>query len=172
MSVQISDNFPPQESRSTWELCSFLLSTFLLFKNVEIIAQKHLFRYDLMLHWYMTNPEYRKDEPEESKRLDNEIIEDDEESEDEAAHENTGAFARIQRSFRRASSRTRANSTVLTPIQTPGATPSPILPSPVASTNAPTPTPTTHANSTANNLQANGRRTPSKSPRQTVYLND
>lgn len=135
------------------------------------MKDEYKYLYDLMLHWYMTNPEYRKDEPEESRRLDTEIIEDDEESEEEKelTQEHVGTFTRLQRSFRRASSKTRTNSTALTaPIHTPIVpTPSPnaILPSPVGSTATTAPS--------ENNLQANGgRRTPSKSPRQTVYLND
>jgi len=137
------------------------------------MKDEYKYLYDLMLHWYMTNPEYRKNEPEESKRLDTEIIEDfeDEETEQESTHESTGAFARLQRSFRRASSKTRsrANSTMPSPIQAPQplqtSTPVQVLPSPV--------TPTTNSTQVPNNVQANGgRRTPSKSPRQTVYLND
>jgi hypothetical protein len=133
------------------------------------MKDEYKYLYDVMLHWYMTNPEYRKDEPIESRQLDTQLIEDDEESDldKESTHENHGTFARLQKSFRKASSRTRTSSTVLSsPVQTPVVTPIPVsvFPSPAASTTT---------NPSEHNLQANGgQRAPSKSPRQTVYLND
>jgi hypothetical protein len=138
------------------------------------MKDEYKYLYDVMLHWYMTNSEYRILEPEESKKLDTEIIEDDESEEEEPQPENQSAFSRLQRSFRRASSRSRANSALPTPIQTPTPrlTPTPILPppNPQPLTNNSTPTPS--PNPTSNNLHANSTRSSSKSPRPTVYLND
>ncbi|KAI6228016.1 Tyrosine-protein phosphatase [Aphelenchoides besseyi] len=108
------------------------------------MKDEYKFLHDVMLHWYLTNPEYAKFEPEESKKRDIELVEDEESDESEEP-ESANALTRLGRSFRRVSSRSRsrANSTT----QAISVTPQP----------------------TSSRLQVNGNRSASRSP---VYLND
>ncbi|KAI6242835.1 Tyrosine-protein phosphatase [Aphelenchoides fujianensis] len=112
------------------------------------MKDEYKFLHDVMLHWYLTNPEYRAFEPEEERQREFEPVED-EESEVAEEPESTNALARIGRSFRRASSRSRsrANSTVQSPIQTP-------------------------VPASSSRLQVNGSGGTRSASRSPVYLND